>query len=79
MKGLYKGTFRKLLAAMTALGLTLTGVVSASASGGSQKAKGETEILSETEAEGGSETESEGTSSGKTKDDSDGAEKDETV
>ena len=79
MKGLYKGTFRKLLAAMTALGLTLTGVVSASAAGGSQKAKGETEILSETEAEGGSETESEGTSSGKTKDDGDGAEKDETV
>ena len=50
MKGLYKGTFRKLLAAMTALGLTLTGVVSASAAGGSQKAKSETEILSETEA-----------------------------
>ena len=47
MKGLYKGTFRKLLAAMTALGLTLTGVVSASAAGGSQKAKSETEILSE--------------------------------
>ncbi len=79
MKGLYKGTFRKLLAAMTALGLTLTGVVSASAAGGSQKAKGETEILSETEAEGGSETESDGASSEKTKDDSDGAEKDETV
>ena len=79
MKGLYKGTFRKLLAAMTALGLTLTGVVSASAAGGSQKAKSETEILSETEAEGGSETESDGTSSGKAKDDSDGAEKDETV
>lgn len=44
MKGLYKGTFRKLLAAMTALGLTLTGTLPASASG-------QTEQISSTEAE----------------------------
>lgn len=83
MKGLYKGTFRKLLAAMAALGLTLTGIVPAYAGNGSANAVSETEAATEadtlTAAPDETEAEETGTETEKETEKPASAEKEETV